>query len=40
MSGGQNEHVKSSLLQSLETLNMLDVRDGDEIEFDEFEVVA
>ena len=26
--------------QSLETLNMLDVRDGDEIEFDEFEVVA
>ena len=26
--------------QSLEALNMLDVRDGDEIEFDEFEVVA
>ena len=40
---GQHElvaHVKSSLLQSLEALNMLDVRDGDEIEFDEFEVVA
>ena len=34
------EHVKSSLLQLLEALNMLDVRDGDEIEFDEFEVVA
>lgn len=34
------EHVKSSLLQSLEALNMLDVRDGDEIEFDEFAVVA
>ena len=33
-------HVKSSLLQSLEALNMLDVRDGEVIEFDEFEVVA
>lgn len=34
------EHVKSSLLQLLEALNMLDVRDGEEIVLDETEVVA
>ena len=34
------EHVKSSLLQSLEALNMLDVRDGDEIDLNDLGIVA
>jgi len=34
------EHVKSSLLQLLEALNMLDVRDGDEIDLNDLGIVA